>query len=585
MQQKQFRTCCYAISRKFMKTRTVRKTRQVIAAAVILLSITISVTQVSSVSAQVARRASSPPQQRSQAVYTNPVIAGDYPDPSVIRVGQDYYATATSSEWAPEFPLLHSRDLVNWRVIGAVFQSRPAWSVGNYWAPEISADRGRYFVYYTARKKPERQKEGPLCVAVASAARPQGPYTDRGPLICQDAGSIDAFPVRDENNKNHLVWKYDGNSQQKPTPIYAQPLSEDGTRLVGEMRELISNTEPWEAQLVEGPFITRRAGYFYMFYSGNACCGRECNYALGVARAKQLLGPWEKYSGNPILKGNDEWKCPGHGSIVSDPSGRDYLMYHAYHPKDFTYVGRQALLDDVEWTADGWAKINAGQGPSGRAAAPLGISERNREHVFYEEFLTPVLRPGWQWIQSNKPGIRINTGSGGRLVLSPAPTHAGDVIGGVVGWWTTVGDYVATTRVNMTSLQPNVYAGLGAYGDTENALGIVTNGDKVMLYRREKKDHRSVAEIPLPAGRGPALHLRMTARGGNRFRFAVSRNGVSYQDIGEEVDGSYLPPWDRGIRVALTAGGSSDARATFEAVRVTSQITKDNRSLVGNKEE
>src|SRR3954447_11088579 len=93
------------------------------------------------------------PASARAASYSNPVLAGDYPDPSIIRVGDDYWATATSSEWAPHFPLLHSRDLVNWEVVGAVFRKRPAWSMGNFWAPEISHDRGRYFVYYTARKK------------------------------------------------------------------------------------------------------------------------------------------------------------------------------------------------------------------------------------------------------------------------------------------------------------------------------------------------------------------------------------------------------------------------------------------------
>src|ERR1044071_9566548 len=87
------------------------------------------------------------------ATYTNPVIPGDYPDPSIVRVGKDYYATATSSEWAPLFPILHSRDLVNWENCGAVFQRRPEWSVGNYRAPGISEHKGKFFVYYVARKK------------------------------------------------------------------------------------------------------------------------------------------------------------------------------------------------------------------------------------------------------------------------------------------------------------------------------------------------------------------------------------------------------------------------------------------------
>src|SRR5262245_16439707 len=102
--------------------------------------------------------------------YTNPVVPGDFPDPSVIRVGRDYWATATTSQWAPIFPLLQSTDLVNWELRGGVFQTPPSWSAGSYWAPEITADGGRFFVYYTARKK-----DGPLCVAVADADKPQGP--------------------------------------------------------------------------------------------------------------------------------------------------------------------------------------------------------------------------------------------------------------------------------------------------------------------------------------------------------------------------------------------------------------------------
>ena len=163
---------------------------------------------------------------QQRVTYHNPVVAGDYPDPSVIRVGADFWATATSSEWGPEFPLLHSRDLVNWDLVRAVFQKRPAWAVGNFWAPEISQNRGRFFVYYTGRKK-----SGPLCVAVATALRPQGPYSDHGPLICQDAGSIEAFAVTDENGQRYLLWKEDGNSINQPTPIWAQPLSADGTKI------------------------------------------------------------------------------------------------------------------------------------------------------------------------------------------------------------------------------------------------------------------------------------------------------------------------------------------------------------------
>src|SRR5271170_2079552 len=79
----------------------------------------------------------------AQVFYKNPVIAGDHPDPSIIRVGKDFWATCTSSEWGPQFPLFRSTDLVNWELTGAVFAHRPDWAVGNFWAPEISEYQGR----------------------------------------------------------------------------------------------------------------------------------------------------------------------------------------------------------------------------------------------------------------------------------------------------------------------------------------------------------------------------------------------------------------------------------------------------------
>ena len=147
--------------------------------------------------------------------YQNPVGASDYPDPSVIRVGSDYWATATSSEWAPHFPILHSRDLVNWEVKGYVFQEMPKWAKANFWAPEIAEDNGKYFIYYTAREIASNR----LAVAVATANHPAGPWTDHGPMIAQEAGSIDGVPFTDAKGVRWLVWKEDGNSKKLPTPL------------------------------------------------------------------------------------------------------------------------------------------------------------------------------------------------------------------------------------------------------------------------------------------------------------------------------------------------------------------------------
>lgn len=506
-----------------------------------------------------------------RATYTNPAMAGDFPDPSIIRVGQDYWAVTTSSEWAPEFPILHSRDLVNWEIVGAVFQKHPDWSIGSYWAPEISEDHGKFFVYYAARRK-----SGSLCVAVATASRPQGPYTDHGPLVCQEVGSIDPFPVTDENGQRYLIWKEDGNSVSKPTPIWSQRLSQDRTRLVGERRELFHNDQAWEkhatlpyGNLVEGPAIIRHNGWFYLFYSGNFCCARECNYMLGVARARKLLGPWEKNPGNPILRGNETWKCPGHGTVVRDSRGRDFLLYHAYKTDDFVYVGRQAMLDEVNWGTGDWPTINEGRGPSTNAASPFGIPDSRTEYSFFDDFRTERLQPGWQWPQANEPQISIERkGRSGVLVLAPSSENQSKTpaVSAIVARSMTTGNYVATTRIETGAMRPDVMAGLSAYGDNENALGASISDGNVMLWRLEKGNNQVVTQVN--ASKGSFLFLRMTVRDGHLYRFAFSRNGRDWTNVGDELDGSYLPPWDRGVRVALAAGGASNATARFGFLRI-----------------
>src|SRR5260370_1062998 len=109
--------------------------------------------------------------------YKNPVIPGDFPDPSIIRVDNEFWATATSSEWGPQFPLLHSTNLVDWELVGSVFEHRPDWAVANFWAPEISEYHGKYYVYYVGRKK-----GGPLAVAPPRAPNTPPPLRASPPI-------------------------------------------------------------------------------------------------------------------------------------------------------------------------------------------------------------------------------------------------------------------------------------------------------------------------------------------------------------------------------------------------------------------
>jgi hypothetical protein len=116
-------------------------------------------------------------------------------------------------------------------------------------------------------------------------------------------------------------------------------------------------------------------------------------------------------------------------------------------------------------------------------------------------------------------------------------------------------------------MKAGALAGLAAYGDGENALGVAVGGGKIIVWRREKKEHKTIATANAPASH--RLYLRMTARQGHLYRFAFSADAKEWNDVGEEVNGNYLPPWDRGVRVALTCGGTVGASARFEWVNIT----------------
>lgn len=506
-----------------------------------------------------------------KAVYTNPVVAGDYPDPTVVRVSDEYWMMTTSGTWAPHFPILRSRDLVNWQLAGYVFAQRPAWAKSDFWAPELVEDGGRFRVYYTARRDDGAGKKGTLCVAVASASSPAGPYTDHGTLVCQDIGSIDAFFIRDEEGKPFLIWKEDGNDRNQPTPIWAQPLTPDGLKLTGKRKEILRNTEAWERHVTEGSYILRHGRWFYHFYSGNACCGRGCNYALGVARSLTLLGKWEKNPANPILKANHDWQCPGHGSIVETPDRRYFLLYHSYRQRRDTFnIGRESLLDEVRWDeASGWPSINAGRGPSSLGESPLGVAETEDDVEFFDDFNAPQLKLEWQWPMFNQQQANVDTGAG-QLILTPladgSSSPKDELTGAVVARRTTSGDFTATTRVDGRSLRAGARAGLSLYSWRWGAAGISFGDGRVFTWRREGKDQKTLAQSD--ALRSTTVYLRATARGGDTYRFAFSTDGKQWTELGGIVEGGFI----EGARVALVAGG---APARFDWIRITPQTIKN----------
>jgi beta-xylosidase len=465
------------------------------------------------------------------------VLPGDFPDPSVIKIGEHYWASATTSNWAPAYPLLKSKDLINWQIQGHVFPKLPAWADYYFWAPEISFEKGKVYVYYSAHKR-----NGNLCLGVASADRPEGPYKDHGTLMCEPVGSIDAFPMRDENGKLYLIWKEDGNSVKKPTPIWIMEMNEERTKLIGEKKELFRNDAPWESNLVEGVSMIRHGSYIYAFYAGAGCCGRECSYAMGVARAKNLFGPWEKYDKNPLFNSGEIWKCPGHGTPV-EKDGKYYLLYHAYHARGDVYAGRQGVLKEFRFTDDEWIEL-VNEDPE-KPSIPARL---------YDEFNGSTLSPHWQWSVFQTPVYKLRNG---KLELSAMPDPSGLFLGQKI----FSADYQADVIIHPA--QSKAAAGIALVGDEKNLVALTLKDKTLTLWRLQQNKETVIREQVVEANEN--FHLRAVVKNGKDVEFFYSLDGVNFNPFTERpLDAAYLPPWDRAVRVAIVAKGAPSTKATFD---------------------
>ncbi len=486
----------------------------------------------------------------------SPALAGDWADPTALFVDGEYVALTTSGEWAPSFRVMRSPDLQQWRITGAVFRRPPSWVRSTFWAPEITRLGSGYAVFYSGLPKTSKKA---YCLGVATAPTPEGPWKDLGrPLRCGGSGSIDPFPVRDEQGRLNLLWKSNANRFGRPTPIFAQRLSEDARRLLGRPRELIRNDRPWERKVVEAPAVIRRDdGFFYLFYSGALCCTPPCQYAVGVARSRNLMGPWRKFSGNPILRSGNGWRCPGHTSITDDGEGNLNAVFHAYRSGEFL-SGRQLLTAPVTFGVDGWPRIGDGRPP---APAPGAASL-----AFSDTFSGP-LATEWEWLLNRVPGK--SSGSGVLTLSGPARERDGDRVsdrldGGVLSRRLGTVRYTATAVIDRSALRGDAAGGLSSYKHGNELIGVAAGRRRVVVWQRNKGKDRLLATARAPAS--PEVQLRMVAQG-RRFTFEVSPDGASWKRVGRR----FRSPVTETARLVLTSGGQRRARVRFLSAELTEQ--------------
>ncbi|KAI1303376.1 Intracellular endo-alpha-(1-_5)-L-arabinanase [Halotydeus destructor] len=289
----------------------------------------------------------------------NPLIDGaDNPDPGVMYYNGKYYAvTTTMAKWrlSDKFKILESDDLQTWRPVGHVFNcgtNLPSWSNCDqeFWAPELHLINGQIRLYFTSRDL----SNNVFAVGVATADNITGPYTSSlRPIVLKPTWDYIDATVLHTNQGNYLVWKSNSLQVPQPTTITAQLLASDGLSVVGQVVDLIREDLSWEEGDVEGPWFVKHDEYYYLFYSGSDYCTDR--YAVGVARGKSPLGPYEK-KGDPVLVSNSNFTSPGHCSVVLDRNtGNHVMVYHAWQSGKVCGDNYRLLMGStVSWSDDGW---------------------------------------------------------------------------------------------------------------------------------------------------------------------------------------------------------------------------------------
>jgi arabinan endo-1,5-alpha-L-arabinosidase len=320
--------------------------------------------------------ATAPMSHRQQRTYLNPVLDQDFPDPAVLKADDGFYyaygtQTLRGGKWI-NIQVTRSADLVHWEHVGDALPDKPEWAktTQDFWAPSVIFDGSTYFMYYSATPDVCEHHERGHALAVATSKRPAGPFTDFGePLLAGESFEfIDPMAFDDPVTGKHLF--YWGSGYQ---PIRVQELAADRLSFApgSEPIELIwpNGRNGSFPRLVEASWVIRHDDFYYLFYSGDNCCGPDAEYGVMVARSESATGPFEtleQAKGVPhslMLFKSERWLAPGHNSIVTDAAGDVWIIYHAIdvnRPRqtqdDEINSRRILLIDRIQWR-DGWPYV------------------------------------------------------------------------------------------------------------------------------------------------------------------------------------------------------------------------------------
>lgn len=417
-------------------------------------------------------------------MYHNPIRTGMFPDPSVVRVGEDYYMVNSSFIFFPCIPISHSKDLVHWEIIGHAI-TNPAWAHldeleggRGYWAPDISYYEGTFYITATYRLNDtgtvyRRQ-------IVVSSDKPEGPYSE--PAYIEEDG-IDPSIFHDDNGRHYMLLN-------RGARIFE--LSSDCKKQIGKAQLLYYGSQK---RAPEGPHLLKKDGYYYLFLAEG---GTGPGHRITVSRSRELLGNYKPCPFNPIMRQMDEkaaiQRC-GHGKPVCTRNGQWYMVYLCgrrveHEGGSYSILGRETALDPITWTADGWPMVNHLKGPSVlqiRPDLPVWKPEEGDKSYLKEKAASAI----WMCPRVPEPdGVQIGR-DGFKIKGSKAPLESVDARNILLRRQTSF-RFVAETILEIPRLSEGQEVGLTCYYDENTWVSFFVRKEEG--YYLQVREHVGLAD-------------------------------------------------------------------------------------------
>jgi xylan 1,4-beta-xylosidase len=476
----------------------------------------------------------------------NPVLPGFHPDPSILRVGADYYIATSTFEWYPGVGVHHSRDLVNWRPLGGILTDHRLLDLTGdgdgcgIWAPDLSYADGRFYLVFTPVRSYGSFWDAPNFVTTAE--RVEGPWSDPVPL---HALGFDASLFHDEDGRS---WLLSSTADFRPGRnafggISVQEFDRDSRTLLGEPRLVFPGTD---AGFTEGPHVYRRDGWYYLVTAEG---GTFWDHQVTVARSRSLHGPYQVDPAGPMLSSAPHPELPmqkaGHGSLVATPAGEWYLAHLVGRPlteRGRCMLGRETAIQQVSWPAGEWPRIDGGI-PHDAVPAPDLPAHPWPAQPTVDDFDAPVLGVQWStlrrppapdWLSlTERPGhLRVYGGQ------SPLSRHRASLVA------RRIESYTASFAASIDA-QPARYqhvAGITAYYNTRNFyhLHVTVDEEQGRVLRLLRSDRGVLTYLgePVPVPAGPVT-LTSTVDGA-RISFGYQLPGGEPVALPGEYDASIL---------------------------------------------